>query len=61
MQLIYLGLSTHHFINCARDNAKIIREYALVLQIIQGLVTAPILLFDAEAIARTNLVVLRKS
>lgn len=47
-------LGTHDLINCARKNANIIREYALLLQIIQGLVTAPILLFNAGAVAREN-------
>lgn len=50
MQLIFQVFGTHHFIKYARKNANIIREYALVLQIIQGLVTTPFLLFNAGAI-----------
>ncbi|MEH1937433.1 MAG: hypothetical protein V7L14_27745 [Nostoc sp.] len=44
-------LGAHNFINCARTNADIIRGYALLLGIFQGLVTAPVLLFNAGAIA----------
>ncbi|MEH1830113.1 hypothetical protein FD723_33500 (plasmid) [Nostoc sp. C052] len=51
MQLFSQVFGTHHFINYARSNANIIREYALLLQIIQVLVMAPILLFNAGAIA----------
>lgn len=44
-------LGAHDFINRARTNTDIIRGYALLLEILQGFATAPILPFDAEAIA----------
>ncbi|MEH1817502.1 MAG: hypothetical protein V7L31_00130 [Nostoc sp.] len=56
MQLTFQIFGTHYFINCARSNADIIRGYALLLQIIQGLVTAPILLFNPGAIATCSCV-----
>ncbi|MEH1792335.1 MULTISPECIES: type II toxin-antitoxin system VapC family toxin [unclassified Nostoc] len=44
-------LGAHNFINRARTNADMIRGYALLLEILQGFTTAPILPFDAGAIA----------
>lgn len=44
-------LGAHNFINRARTNADIIRGYALLLETFQGFATAPVLPFDAEAIA----------
>lgn len=44
-------LGAHNFINRAQTNADMIRGYALLLEILQGFATAPILLFDAGAIA----------
>ncbi|MEH1899751.1 MAG: hypothetical protein V7K94_31580 [Nostoc sp.] len=60
-QLIFQVFGTHNFINYARTNADIIREYALLLQILPSFGKAPVLLFNAGAIATGNLVVLRKS
>jgi tRNA(fMet)-specific endonuclease VapC len=44
-------LGAHNFINRARTNTDIIRGYALLLETLQGFATAPVLPFDAEAIA----------
>lgn len=44
-------LGAHNFINRARTNTNMIRGYTLLLETLQGFATAPILQFDAEAIA----------
>ncbi|EKE99841.1 hypothetical protein FDUTEX481_09718 [Tolypothrix sp. PCC 7601] len=44
-------LGAHNFINRAQTNADMIRGYALLLATLQGFATAPILPFDAGAIA----------
>lgn len=44
-------LGAHNFINRARTNTDIIRGYALLFETLQGFATAPVLLFDAGAIA----------
>nr|WP_226588291.1 type II toxin-antitoxin system VapC family toxin [Microseira wollei] len=44
-------LGADNFINPARTNTDIIRGYALLLETLQGFATAPVLQFDAEAIA----------
>lgn len=44
-------LGAHNFINRARTNTDIIRGYVLLLETLQGFATAPVLPFDAEAIA----------
>lgn len=44
-------LGAHNFINRAQTNADMIRGYALLLETLQGFATAPILSFDAGAIA----------
>ncbi|MBD2164262.1 type II toxin-antitoxin system VapC family toxin [Calothrix membranacea FACHB-236] len=44
-------LGAHNFINRAQTNADMIRGYALLLVTLQGFATAPILSFDARAIA----------
>lgn len=44
-------LGAHDFINRARTNVDTIRGYTLLLEILQGFATAPVLSFDAEAIA----------
>lgn len=44
-------LGAHNFINRARTNTDMIRGYALLLETLQGFATAPVLPFDAGAIA----------
>ena len=44
-------LGAHNFINRARTNTDVIRGYTLLLETLQGFASAPILAFDAEAIA----------
>ncbi|AFZ15221.1 PilT protein domain protein [Crinalium epipsammum PCC 9333] len=44
-------LGAHDFINRAKTNADTIRGYTLLLEILQGFATAPVLPFDTEAIA----------
>lgn len=44
-------LGAHNFINRARTNTDMIRGYTLLLETLQGFATAPVLQFDAEAIA----------
>jgi len=44
-------LGAHKFINRARTNIDIIRGYNLLLEILQGFSTAPVLPFDNEEIA----------
>jgi tRNA(fMet)-specific endonuclease VapC len=44
-------LGAHNFINRARINTDILRGYSLLLEILQGFASAPVLPFDAEAIA----------
>lgn len=44
-------LGAHDFINRARTNTDVIRGYNLLLEILQGFASAPILPFDAGAIA----------
>lgn len=44
-------LGAHNFINRARTNTDMIRGYALLLETLQGFATAPVLSFDAGAIA----------
>lgn len=44
-------LGAHNFINRAQTSADTIRGYALLLEILQGFATAPVLSFDAGAIA----------
>lgn len=43
-------LGAHNFINRARTNTDTIRGYTLLLEILQGFASAPVLPFDAEAI-----------
>jgi tRNA(fMet)-specific endonuclease VapC len=43
-------LGAHNFINRAHTNNDIIRGYNLILEILQGFSSAPVLPFDAEAI-----------
>lgn len=43
-------LGAHSFINRVRTNADIIRGYALLLEILQGLAAAPVLPFDTAAV-----------
>lgn len=44
-------LGAHNFINRARTNTDMIRGYTLLLETLQGFATAPVLPFDAGAIA----------
>lgn len=44
-------LGAHNFINRARTNTDMIRGYSLLLEILQGFASAPVLPFEAEAIA----------
>lgn len=44
-------IGAHDYINRARNNADMIRGYVLLSETLQGFATAPVLLFDAEAIA----------
>ena len=44
-------LGAHNSINRARTNTDMIRGYNLLLEIFQGFASAPVLPFDAEAIA----------
>ncbi|WP_036485930.1 type II toxin-antitoxin system VapC family toxin [Myxosarcina sp. GI1] len=44
-------LGAHNFINRARTNIDTIRGYTLLLEILQGFASAPVLPFDAEASA----------
>ncbi|UBF29813.1 type II toxin-antitoxin system VapC family toxin (plasmid) [Kovacikia minuta CCNUW1] len=44
-------LGAHNFINRARTNTDVIRGYTLLLETLQGFASAPVLPFDAEAIA----------
>ncbi|HEY9608031.1 type II toxin-antitoxin system VapC family toxin [Allocoleopsis sp.] len=44
-------LGAHNFINRARTNTDLIRGYTLLLETLQGFATAPVLPFDAGAIA----------
>lgn len=44
-------LGAHNFINRALTNADMIRGYSLLLEILQGFASAPVLPFDTEAIA----------
>ena len=44
-------LGAHNFINRARTNTDVIRGYNLLLEILQCFAFAPVLPFDAEAIA----------
>lgn len=44
-------LGAHNFINRAQTSADTIRGYALLLEILQGFATTPVLSFDAGAIA----------
>lgn len=44
-------LGAHNFINRARKNTDVIRGYTLLLETLQGFSSAPVLPFDAEAIA----------
>ena len=47
-------LGAHNFINRARTNIDTIRGYTLLLETLQGFATAPVLAFDAKAIAVFN-------
>lgn len=44
-------LGAHNFINRAQTNIDTIRGYNLLIEILQGFASAPVLPFDAEAIA----------
>jgi tRNA(fMet)-specific endonuclease VapC len=44
-------LGAHNFINRARTNADMIRGYTLLSEILQGFTIAPVLSFDAGAVA----------
>lgn len=44
-------LGAHNFINRAYTNTDMVRGYALLLEILQGFASSPVLPFDAEAIA----------
>lgn len=44
-------LGAHTFINRARTDADTIRGYALLLEVLQGFTTAPVLPFDTGAVA----------
>jgi tRNA(fMet)-specific endonuclease VapC len=43
-------LGAHNFINRAQTNTGVVRGYALLMEIIQGFATAPVLPFDNGAI-----------
>lgn len=43
-------LGAHNFINRAQTNTDTVRGYNLLLEIMQGFASAPVLPFDAEAI-----------
>jgi tRNA(fMet)-specific endonuclease VapC len=45
-------IGAHDYINRARTNTDMIRGYVLHSETLQGFATAPVLLFEAEAIAR---------
>jgi tRNA(fMet)-specific endonuclease VapC len=45
-------IGAHDYINRARTNTDMIRGYVLLSETLQGFATAPVLLFEAEAIAR---------
>ena len=44
-------LGAHNFINRARTNIEVIRGYTLLQETLQGFSNAPVLTFDAKAIA----------
>jgi tRNA(fMet)-specific endonuclease VapC len=44
-------LGAHNFINRARVNNDVIRGYTLLLEILQGFASSPVLPFDTKAIA----------
>jgi tRNA(fMet)-specific endonuclease VapC len=44
-------IGAHNFINRARTNTDLIRGYTLLRETLQGFASAPVLPFDAEAIA----------
>jgi tRNA(fMet)-specific endonuclease VapC len=44
-------LGAHNFINRAQTNTDTIRGYNLLIEILQGFASAPVLPFDAEAIS----------
>jgi tRNA(fMet)-specific endonuclease VapC len=44
-------LGAHNFINRAHTNTDMIRGYTLLFEILQGFASAPVLPFDAKAIA----------
>jgi tRNA(fMet)-specific endonuclease VapC len=44
-------LGAHNFINRAQTNTDTIRGYNLLIEILQGFASAPVLPFDREAIA----------
>ena len=44
-------LGAHNFINRARINIDVMRGYTLLLEILQGFSSAPVLPYEAEAVA----------
>ena len=44
-------LGVHNFINRARINIDVMRGYTLLLEILQGFSSAPVLPYEAEAVA----------
>jgi tRNA(fMet)-specific endonuclease VapC len=44
-------IGTHSFINRAQTNTDLARGYTLLLEILNGFTTAPVLPFDSKAIA----------
>lgn len=44
-------IGAHSFINCAQNNIDMARGYALLLETLNGFAKAPVLPFDANAIA----------
>ena len=44
-------LGAHNFINRARINIDVMRGYTLLLEILQGFSSAPVLQYEAEAVA----------
>jgi tRNA(fMet)-specific endonuclease VapC len=44
-------LGAHNFINRAQTNTDTIRGYNILIEILQGFASAPVLPFDTEAIA----------
>lgn len=44
-------LGAHNFVNRAQTSTDVMRGYALLLETLQGFATAPVLPFDARAIA----------